>query len=80
MGARPVATIIFGRVYERAPINLPLPKHAKGALQSAVLGAWDHKFAIADKKQSLHTHDIRYVADKYQETASQSLTFEVPRT
>ncbi len=49
-GARPVATVIFGEVYERVPINLPLPQHAKGALQNAVLGAWDHNFAIADKK------------------------------
>ncbi len=31
-GARPAATVVFGGVYDRAPINLPLPKHAKGAL------------------------------------------------
>ncbi len=51
-GARLAATVVFGGVYDRAPINLPLPQHAKGALQNAVLGAWDHKFAIVDKKLS----------------------------
>ncbi len=50
MGEEEPARVVFGGVYDRAPINLLLPQHAKGALQNAVLGAWDHKFAIADKK------------------------------
>ncbi len=48
--ACPAATVIFGGVYDRAPINLPLPQHTKGGLPNGFLGAWDHKSTIADEK------------------------------